>query len=209
LITILAVIIVGYLLGSIPTGVWVGKWARGIDIRLEGSKSIGATNVFRLLGARLAIPVLLIDISKGFFACLIASKINLGDTLLNPGQLAMIAGLAAIFGHLFPLFAGFKGGKGVATGAGMLLFLMPMELGFGLIIFVVSLLITRFVSLSSILATACIFISTALEKYAFHYAVGNEIFILCCIILILILYTHRANIRRLIDGTENRLGVKK
>ena len=209
MITILAVIVIGYLLGSIPTGVWIGKWAKGINIRAEGSKSTGATNVFRLLGAKLAILVLLIDIAKGFFACLIASRINLGDIMLSPEQLAMIAGLAAVFGHLFPLLANFKGGKGVATGAGMLLFLIPMELGFGLVVFVFSLLLTRYVSLSSILSTAFILTGIALEKFALRYAVGNEVFILCCITLILILYTHRANIRRLINGTENKLGAKK
>ncbi|HBZ00800.1 MAG TPA: acyl-phosphate glycerol 3-phosphate acyltransferase [candidate division Zixibacteria bacterium] len=200
---------IGYLFGSIPTGVWVGKIFRGIDIREQGSKSTGATNVYRVLGIRLAIVVLLIDIAKGFFAAYLGSKIYLGDTLLSPNQLAMIAGILAIVGHLFPLFAGFHGGKGVATGAGMLLFLAPLEVAFALVIFIVTVALTRYVSLGSILAALFFALSILIQKYLSHYPLGNEIIGLSLLILVLILYTHRANIRRLIQGTENKLGAKK
>ncbi len=208
MITITINALMGYFLGSIPTGVWTGRVFRGIDIREHGSKSIGATNVFRVLGARLAVGVLVIDIAKGFFAAYFGSKINLGDTLLTTGQLAMIAGLAAIIGHLFPLFARFRGGKGVATGAGMLLFLAPLEVAFALIVFVVTIAITRYVSLGSILAACFLSISLIIQKYAYHYPLGNEMIGLAAFILILILLTHRANIGRLMQGTENKLGAK-
>jgi len=209
MVTIIFSAIIGYLFGSIPTGVWVGKIFRGIDIREQGSKSTGATNVYRVLGIRLAIVVLLIDIAKGFFAAYLGSKIYLGDTLLSPNQLAMIAGILAIVGHLFPLFAGFHGGKGVATGAGMLLFLAPLEVAFALVIFIVTVALTRYVSLGSILAALFFALSILIQKYLSHYPLGNEIIGLSLLILVLILYTHRANIRRLIQGTENKLGAKK
>ncbi|HBC45960.1 MAG TPA: acyl-phosphate glycerol 3-phosphate acyltransferase, partial [candidate division Zixibacteria bacterium] len=169
----------------------------------------GATNVYRVLGIRLAIVVLLIACAKGFFAAYLGSKIYLGDTLLSPNQLAMIAGILAIVGHLFPLFAGFHGGKGVATGAGMLLFLAPLEVAFALVIFIVTVALTRYVSLGSILAALFFALSILIQKYLSHYPLGNEIIGLSLLILVLILYTHRANIRRLIQGTENKLGAKK
>lgn len=207
--SILLAAIVGYLLGSIPTGVWLGKSFRGIDIREHGSKSIGATNVFRVLGAKLAIAVLLIDVAKGFLACLLASRMNLGDTLLSSNQLAMIGGLFAIAGHLFPIFARFRGGKGVATGAGMLLFLAPLEMAFALLVFVVTLALTRYVSLGSILATLLFSLSIILQKYVRHYPLGNELVWLAAFLLLLILFTHRANIDRLMHGKENKIGVQK
>jgi len=208
MITILAVIILGYLLGSIPTGVWAGLAFKGIDIRQHGSKSIGATNVFRVLGAKLAIGVLLVDVAKGFLAAWIGSRLNFGDTLMTPNQLAMIAGMAAILGHLFPIFARFKGGKGVATGAGMLLFLAPLEVGFAILIFVVTVWLTRFVSLGSLLAAFFISISIIIEKYHFGYPLGDEMTGLAVVLLAIIVFTHRANIGRLLRGRENRFGVK-
>ncbi|MEE9554545.1 MAG: glycerol-3-phosphate acyltransferase, partial [candidate division Zixibacteria bacterium] len=119
MVTIAAVIIIGYIIGSIPTGVWLGKTIRGLDVRQHGSKSMGATNVFRVLGAKVAILVLMIDIAKGYLACYLASNINFGDVLLSSDQLAIIGGLGAVTGHLLPLFARFKGGKGIATGGGL------------------------------------------------------------------------------------------
>jgi acyl phosphate:glycerol-3-phosphate acyltransferase len=208
MVTIILSALIGYLLGSIPTGVWTGRLFRGIDIRDHGSKSIGATNVFRVLGVRLALWVLIIDIAKGFFAAYLGSRINLGDTLLSSNQLAMIAGIFAIIGHLFPLFARFRGGKGVATGAGMLLFLAPLEVAFALLIFAVTIAITRYVSLGSILAAIFLALSLFIQKYIYHYTLGNEMIGLAIFILVLILFTHRANIGRLIQGTENKLGAK-
>ncbi len=208
MVTILLAALVGYLLGSIPTGVWAGTAFKGIDIRKHGSGSIGATNVFRVLGAKLAVFVLLIDVAKGFAACYLASRINLGDTLLSPNQLAMIGGIAAIIGHLFPLFARFKGGKGVATGAGMLLFLAPLELGFALVIFVLTLAITRYVSLGSLLAVTFFSLAIIFQRYVFGFPMGDEMVGLAVLVLLLIFFTHRSNIKRLLNGKENKLGAK-
>ena len=206
--TILASMLVGYLLGSIPSGVWLGRAFKGIDVREHGSKSIGATNVFRVLGAKMGIAVLIIDIGKGFFACLIASRINFGDTLLTVNQLAIIGGLMAVFGHLFPAFARFRGGKGVATGAGILLFLAPLEIAFALIVFAATLLLTRYVSLGSIMAVVFFSSVILIEKYHFGYPLGNEMTGLAFVIFFLIIISHRANIRRLLQGKENKLGAK-
>jgi glycerol-3-phosphate acyltransferase PlsY len=203
---VIAAIIIGYLLGSVPTGVWLGRIFKGIDIRKHGSKSIGATNVLRVLGARLAAVVLLIDIGKGFLSCYLAARLDPGSFSLEPAQTAMIAGLAAVLGHLFPVFAGFKGGKGIATGAGMLLYLAPLELAFALVIFIITVAITRYVSLGSLLAAAFFSISIFIETYWLKYPLGGEMSILAILLIILTVYTHRANIGRLINGTENRLG---
>lgn len=208
MVTILIVVIIGYLFGSIPSGVWLGKAFKGIDVREHGSKSTGATNVFRVLGARLAIAVLIIDILKGFFAAFIAAHLNLGDSLLTPNQLGMIAGVTAIVGHLFPLYAGFRGGKGVAAGAGVLLFLAPLEMGFAALIFIITLTLTRYVSLGSMLATLFFALAIILEKYAFGFPRENEMVFLAILLSILILYTHRANIGRLVQGRENKIGAK-
>jgi glycerol-3-phosphate acyltransferase PlsY len=208
MITILSAILLGYLLGSIPTGVWAGLTLKKIDIRQHGSKSTGATNVFRVLGAKLAVGVLIVDVAKGFLAAYLGSRLNFGDTLLTSSQLAMVAGVAAILGHLFPIFARFKGGKGVATGAGMLLFLAPLEVGFAILIFVVTVWLTRFVSLGSILATFFISISLIIEKYHFGFPLGNEMIGLAVVLLGIIIFTHRANINRLLHGQENRFGAR-
>lgn len=209
MVTIIAVVAIGYIFGSIPTGIWLGKALKGIDIREHGSKSMGATNVFRVLGWKLAVVALIIDIAKGFFAAFIASRINLGDTMLMPYQLALIAGLAAVVGHLYPLFANFKGGKGIATGAGMLLYLTPLELGFAVLVFILTVLISRYVSLGSLLAAAFFSISIILERIYFDYPYGDEMLALAVLILILVIYTHRSNIKRLVRGEENRFGMEK
>ncbi len=208
MLSILVSAIIGYLLGSIPTGVWVGQLFRHIDVREHGSKSIGATTVFRVLGVRLAIAVLIIDAAKGFFAAYFGAHINFGDTLLTSNQLALLAGVFAIIGHLFPLFAKFRGGKGVATAAGLILYLAPLELLFALIIFSITLALTRYVSLGSLLAS--LFLSAALlvQRYVLHFPLGGEMVGLAIFILILIPLTHRANISRLLHGTESKLGAK-
>jgi len=209
MVTLIAAIVIGYLLGSIPTGVWLGKLFKGIDVRKHGSRSTGATNVFRVLGAKVAVLVLLIDIAKGYFACYLAAGIDFGDSLLYPEQLAIIAGISAIIGHLFPIFARFKGGKGIATGAGLLLFISPLEMGFALVIFILVALITKYISLASIIATSFYCLATICEKYYMHYPIQNEIVVMAVFVTALVLFTHRANIGRLLSGTENRIGARK
>ena len=209
MVTILAVTGIGYILGSIPTGVWLGKTLKSIDLREHGSKSMGATNVFRVLGWKLAVITLLIDIGKGYLAAFLASKTNFGDIALSSIQLALIAGLAAIVGHLFPLFARFKGGKGIATGAGLLLFLSPLELGFTLLVFLATVFVSRYVSLGSILAASFYSISIFLERYYLQIPISDEMIALAFIIAVLVFYTHRSNIGRLLSSSENKIGARK
>ena len=200
---------IGYILGSIPTGVWLGKMIKGIDLRDHGSKSMGATNVFRVLGWKLAVIALIVDVGKGYAAASLGYRINLGDIALTPIQLSLIAGLAAIAGHLFPVFAKFKGGKGIATGAGLLLFLAPLELGFAVVVFILVVLITRYVSLGSLSAATFFATVIILERHYLGYPHGEEMELLSVLIFILVLYTHRSNIKRLISGRENKIGAKK
>jgi len=209
MVTIAAAILTGYLLGSIPTGVWLGKLFKGIDIRQHGSGSIGATNVSRVLGAKLAVIVLVIDVAKGFLACYLASRVNFGDILLSGGQLSILGGLAAVIGHLFPVFAGFRGGKGIATGAGIVLYISPLEVGFTVVVFISIAYLTRFVSLASITAAIFYCLAILVEKYYMGYPVDDEVAGLAILLVIIVLCTHRSNIRRLMAGTENRFGAKK
>ncbi len=208
MITLLAIIIISYLVGAFPSGIILGKLFKGVDVRQHGSKNMGATNVFRVLGAKLAVPVLLLDILKGVIAVVLFTHINFGDLSIPIHWLKIIAGLAAILGHVFPVWIGFKGGKGVATAAGVLLGLMPLEVGFAILLFVIIVSITRYVSLGSILGT--IFVPCALiaEKLYLGFKVPDSYMVLALILAIAVLVTHRQNIKRLVKGEENKFGRK-
>jgi glycerol-3-phosphate acyltransferase PlsY len=199
------IVLLAYALGSVPSAVWVGKYFYGVDVREHGSKNAGATNVLRTLGKKPGIAVLLLDILKGFAA------VNLSwlQTEYSPassewmGIRALLA-VAAILGHIFPLFAGFRGGKGVATMTGTLLALNPIAAVIAIIFFMVVLSFTKYVSVSS-MATALMLpvifgawfgSGTALSLYAFAVAA-------------IILITHRKNIRRLMKGEESKVGARK
>jgi glycerol-3-phosphate acyltransferase PlsY len=190
--------VVSYLLGSIPTGYLVAK-AKGIDIRAVGSGNIGATNAFRVLGKSAGITVLLIDALKGFVAC---RFVAFGPGA--PGEAhQMIAGLFAILGHNYTCWLRFKGGKGVATSAGVLLALAPEGFAVALSTFLIVLALSRFVSLSSIAAAIVLPIGVWLAGGT------SRIIALTAFFGAMVVYKHRANIRRLLDGTESRIGQKK
>jgi glycerol-3-phosphate acyltransferase PlsY len=208
MITLAVIILLSYLVGSFPTGFVFAKLIKGVDIRTIGSKSTGATNTSRLLGTKIAIVVLLIDIFKGLAATLIISRINLGDIANQNEWIQLIAGICAIVGHIFPIWIGFKGGKGVGTGAGMLLGLMPLELIMGFILFVVVVALTRYISLGSILIAVFVFAALLVESLYLKYQVPISHFVVSIIFLLAILITHRENIKRLVNGTENKFGQK-
>ncbi len=209
MITLLAIIVFSYLVGSLPTGYIFAKFFKRIDIRTIGSGSTGATNTMRLLGPKIAAIVLLIDVFKGLFATMLISRINLGDLAMNQSWLMMIAGLAAIIGHIFPIWIGFKGGKGIGTAAGMLLGMLPLETAFALAVFIVTAASTKYISLGSIVAS--IFISVALiaERLVFEDFIEPAQISLGVVLTILVLVTHRQNIGRLLKGTENKFSFKK
>lgn len=191
------VILSCYVLGSIPFGYIVGKLFKKIDIRELGSGNIGATNVFRILGPSLASLVLIGDIGKGIFSIYLAQYLNINNLLI-----LTIAGLAVICGHNWSLFLRFKGGKGIATTFGVVFALNPTISILALIIWGVVLVTTRYVSLSSIFAVISIFIFTILFKQPYEYIIFSAI------ILILGIFKHKENIKRLRSGKERKIGEK-
>jgi len=194
---IVLIIISCYLLGSIPFGYIVGKLFKKIDIRELGSGNIGATNVFRILGPSLALLVLIGDIGKGIFSIYLVQYLNIDNLLI-----LTIAGLAVICGHDWSLFLGFKGGKGIATTFGVVFALNPTISILALLIWVVVLITTRYVSLSSIFAVISIFIFTILFKQPYEYIIFGAI------ILVLGIFNHKENIKRLKSKKERKIGEK-
>jgi glycerol-3-phosphate acyltransferase PlsY len=203
---ILAVLI-AYLLGSIPTGFLVAK-ARGIDIRSVGSGNIGATNVFRTLGKTAGVFVFLIDAAKGWLAVFVVAKLIAGWLYPTAGPLALdwfaiCSGVAAILGHNYTCWLYFKGGKGIATSAGALFALVPWPLLIILAIWIAVFVFSRYVSLASISA------SFALPFAAWLVGESTAKVLVTAALAALAIYKHKANIQRLLKGTENRIGVKK
>jgi glycerol-3-phosphate acyltransferase PlsY len=208
MISLIFIIVFSYLLGSIPFGIIVSRLWRGIDIREHGSKNPGATNVYRVIGPVPALIVLVLDIGKGLVATLLLSRISMGQPFLNPVSLMILAGIAVILGHVFPVFVGFKGGKGVATGLGVLISLAPIETVIALLLFLIIVGITRYVSLGSLSSATFILLALAFEKYYLHKPISLVLLIMVLVIAIFIFYTHRSNIKRLLNGTENKFGKK-
>ncbi|GAG87389.1 unnamed protein product, partial [marine sediment metagenome] len=191
------IIISCYLLGSIPFGYIVGKLFKKVDIRELGSGNIGATNVFRILGPSLASLVLIGDIGKGIFSIYLVQYFNIDNLLI-----ITIAGLAVICGHDWSLFLGFKGGKGIATTFGVVFSLNPTISILALIIWAVVVITTRYVSLSSIFAVISIFIFSILFKQPYEYIIFSAI------IMILGIFKHKENIKRLKLKKERKIGEK-
>jgi glycerol-3-phosphate acyltransferase PlsY len=195
-----------YGLGSLPFSVWIGRLFFGKDIRQHGSGNAGATNAWRVLGWKAGLPVLILDTAKGFastYLPLLASSFA-GHTDAIP-WLRVGCGIAAAAGHIYPVFAGFRGGKGVATLLGVVLGLMPMAAAGSLVVFIVTLLLSRMVSLGSILAAISL-------PWMGWLIPGNEhlsLLLFSCLITVLILFTHRRNIQRIIRGEESRVSLKR
>jgi glycerol-3-phosphate acyltransferase PlsY len=211
LFSLIAVLSASYLVGSIPTSIIVGKILRGrdFDIRKEGSGNAGGTNVFRVLGWKPGITVMAIDVLKGVLATLLISQWKpFGHIPPNDTVLQILAGLAAVCGHVWTIFAGFRGGKGVGTAGGMIIALYPIAALICFLIFIIVVFFTRYVSLGSIIAAVSLPILISLwppppprdaeALIAFSLLVSG-----------LIIYTHRSNIRRLLSGTENRFGKSR
>jgi glycerol-3-phosphate acyltransferase PlsY len=202
-ITIFALIFGAYLIGSIPTAVWLGKRFYGIDVREFGSGNAGATNTFRVLGKKAGIPVLAIDIIKGSVAVILAylSPFQIETNPFVNFQLAL--GIAALIGHVFPVFAGFRGGKGVATILGIVVCLTPITSALVLVVFLITLISTRYVSLSSILAGISypIFLNLVLKNE------NQTLLTFSIFVAILLVITHKKNISRLLKKQESRVNL--
>jgi len=178
-----AALVASYLLGAIPTSYLAGRIFKGIDLREHGSKNLGATNVYRIMGWRYAIPVGIFDVAKGAVPVLI-----IGPAVSTVGWFPLVCGVMAVIGHVFSVFVGFKGGKGVATSAGVVLGLAPMAVGLCLVIWALIVWMTGHGSLGS------------------GTAMGRESIWLYVLLAAVIVWMHRSNIRRLRAGTENRFG---
>ena len=208
---IILLAISSYLLGSIPTAIITGKILKNIDIRQYGSGNAGATNVFRVLGWRAGLVVLVIDIFKGLLAA--GLLIRLFPQLWSDTDYRIywqiMAGLIAILGHVWTIFAGFHGGKGVGTAAGVMLGLQPFPVLICLIGFIVIVTRTRYVSLGSISSAILLPLILLAQKFLLHLDVPVAMLILSILLALLIVFTHRQNIRRLIQGTENKISLHK
>ena len=200
-------ILIAYLLGSIPTGFLVAR-ARGVDIRAVGSGNIGATNVFRILGKAAGLFVLLADAAKGWLAVFVVARLVSGWFYPEAGSTAqewfrLCAGVAAILGHNYTCWLRFKGGKGIATSAGVLVALVPVPLLIVLGIWIVVFALSRYVSLASISA------AFALPFAAWAFGYSRTMTVVTAALAGLAIYKHKANIKRLISGTENRIAFKQ
>ena len=202
----LGLAVMAYLLGSIPFGLILVRVVRGEDVRLTGSGNIGATNVARSGGVKLGIATLTLDALKGYLAVLIASVITHRSAGIELGLTASLAALCAILGHVFPVWLKFRGGKGVATAVGAFIGLAPRAVLVVLAIFLVIVLISRYVSLGSVVASA---VFPLLAFFLYRSESSPAALAVTFAASLLIILKHKANIRRLLDGTENRLQFHK
>ena len=202
---ILGLILLAYLMGSVPTAVWVSKLFYGFDIREKGSGNAGATNVFRILGKKAGIPVLLTDILKGYCAVQLDCFSGYETSSSNFIQLQLALGLAAFFGHVFPVFAQFRGGKGIATWVGVIFALHPQGAALSVLVFCIIYGSSQIVSLGSMTAGIAFpfllfFVFSVRDATLLAFATA---------IAVLVLFTHRKNISRLIGGVEPKTPLKR
>jgi len=203
------VVIIAYLLGAIPFGYLAGRILKGVDIRKHGSRNVGATNVARVVGSPAGIGVFVLDVAKGFLpVLLIAPQFAVFAGAGDPQNMKILAGLGAICGHIWTVFLKFRGGKGVATGCGVVLGLAPLAavIAFGAWVSVV--LVTRFVSLGSMTA-AVVLVVTLLILKEDPFGAGLSLTIFAIAVAAIIFWRHRSNIKRLLAGTENKIGRQK
>lgn len=198
--------IIAYLLGSIPTAVWVGRTRYGIDVREHGSKNAGATNTFRILGKKAGIVVLSIDITKGVLAVLIpffaTPYVWSDDHLIH---LKIVCGILSVIGHIFPVFSKFKGGKGIATSFGVILGIHPLAALICISLFLIVFIISNYVSLGAIISS--IFFPLTIE-FVFHNK-NTSLMIFSIVLAVTVISLHHNNIKRLISGTENKMRLFK
>jgi acyl phosphate:glycerol-3-phosphate acyltransferase len=201
----LMAVAIAYLMGSIPSAVWIGKIFFGIDIRQHGSGNAGATNTFRVLGKAAGITVLAMDVSKGLIAITLLAWLNPYEAeTLAQVNFKLVIGITAVMGHIFPVFAGFKGGKGVATLLGVVTALHWQAALICIGIFLIIFLMTRYVSLGSMVTA----ISFPILFLLFFRPVPLSLIYFSMVIAVLVLITHQKNIERLMRKEENRMNIR-
>lgn len=212
------IIILSYLVGSIPTSIIISKLTRGIDIRDHGSGNAGGTNVMRVLGWKQGVLVIILDALKGAFAVVVIARLHYGGLPfqnVSPFDdftlVQIIAGIAAVIGHIWTVFAGFRGGKGIATALGMLIMIVTVDMLVAVGIFILVVIISRYVSLGSILAAVSVPLTLIFRENILHDNIQsyNTLLPFVVALSLLVIFTHRKNVIRLLNGTENKLSFKK
>ncbi len=218
MLNLVIIAILSYLIGSIPTSILIARGVKGIDIRKHGSGNAGGTNVFRVLGWKYGVLTIILDALKGAVAVILVARLYLGDfpfpnaTPFDDFTLVqIIAGIAAVIGHIWTIFAEFKGGKGIATSLGFLIAIITVDMLFALAVFFIVVTVSRYVSLGSILAAISVPLILIVRENIFNVNIPGYHTILPFAILLalLVLYTHRANIGRLLRGSESRINLFK
>jgi acyl phosphate:glycerol-3-phosphate acyltransferase len=215
MINMAIVVLLSYIVGSIPTSIILSKWRHGFDIRTRGSGNAGGTNVFRVLGWKSGVFVMVFDAMKAVIATTVIARLFWDPTLPFYNRtpfddftiIQMICGGAAIVGHIWTMFAGFKGGKGIACGAGMLVGIAPTEFAVSIIVFLAVFFAWRYVSLGSIAAAIAFPVSLLVRHNILYDEIHSykTLIFFSVGVAVLLIYSHRKNIRRLIEGTENRI----
>ena len=218
MINLIVVVVLAYLVGSIPSSIIVSKLVRGIDIRNYGSGNAGGTNVFRVLGWKWGVLVILFDALKGAIAVVVIARLYLDSfpfANMTPFDdftlVQIICGMAAVIGHIWTVFAGFKGGKGIATALGFLITIITVDMLLALIVFTLTVTLSRYISLGSILAAISVPLILIVRENIFSVNIPGYNTILPFIIgvVLLVIFTHRKNIDRLIKGSESKISFAK
>lgn len=218
MLNLLIIVILSYLVGSIPTSIIMAKSVKGIDIRKHGSGNAGGTNVFRVLGWKYGVTTILLDALKGAVAVILIARLYLGDfpfpnaTPFDDFTLVqIISGLSAVVGHIWTVFASFKGGKGIATSLGFLIAIITVDMLLALAVFFIVVTVSRYISLGSIVAATSVPLILIVRENVFHVdIVGYHTILPFAIFLaFLVMYTHRENISRLLKGNESQIKIFK
>lgn len=194
--------LISYLIGAVPTAVIAGKLLKGIDIRKHGSGNVGGTNAWRVLGWKAGLSVLIVDVCKGVIAATLIPRLPFGPFPVDSANLPILCGVAAVIGHVLPIYIGFRGGKGVATGAGMLVAIAPIPVGMAVGVFVVTVFATGWASLGSLLAAVTVPLAIALLNVYTAMRYPSLFLGLTAALAAFIWFTHRGNIVRLLQGRE-------
>jgi glycerol-3-phosphate acyltransferase PlsY len=207
MLSLLLILVLSYLAGSIPTAIIASRLVMKDDIRNHGSRNAGATNVYRVMGWKPALVVVLVDIGKGVLAALLVSKLRVDPLAWHPILVQIAAGTAAILGHVWTVFAGFRGGKGVGTAAGVFLSIAPVPVLAALAVWLILLFSTRIMSVASLAAALTLGIALTAQKVLFRPDIPGFLVAGTWAVVVLIVFTHRSNIRRLARGEELKLGA--
>lgn len=209
MIALLTIIVVSYLLGSISPSIIISRLVKGVDVRTTGSGNAGMTNAIRLLGAKWGVLVAFIDLAKGFCATMVVTSLFISGvniTYIDETLVRILAGVAGVAGHIWTVFFGFKGGKGVLTVAGAVLGIAPLQVGICFLVFLAVLVLSRYVSLSSIIGVSVFPVIVLIQKFLLHNDISVHLIWFSFFVALLITFTHRENIKRLLRGEEKRIG---